>query len=117
MPYADANRQRAANAEAQRRRRARGAVRPSHRRLAALPPARGSPRSRAASQRALDALLAQLDALEADGEIGTCERARTVALVCSAITRAAESADMAARLADVEAVLRAREPEPGPDAA
>jgi hypothetical protein len=50
----------------------------------------------------------QIGEVLADGELGTAERARTAATLCSVALRAIEQADLAARVEALERALEAR---------
>ena len=101
MPYADQDRQRAAKAEHARRKRASG-----------MEPNRGTV-SKLVSQEiklrtaadVLAVIAGQVAAVLADGELGTAERARTIATLAGVSLRAIEAGDLAERLESVENIL------------
>jgi hypothetical protein len=110
VPYADRERQRAANAEHMRRARA-----------AAVEPTRGTLRpllSHETRVRTAADVLAVIEGQVAgvldDADLGTIERARTVATLAGVALRAIEANDLAERL---EAVERALGERPGPKTA
>src|SRR5437868_1809583 len=56
----------------------------------------------------LDLLAEQLEAVRADGEVGTVERARTVGYLATVALRAIEAGNVAARVEELERVLKLR---------
>ena len=94
----------AAQAEHARRKRAAG-VEPSRRTLGPL--LDGETRLRTAED-VLAVIEAQIEAVLADDELGTAERARTAATLCGIALRAIEQADLAARVEALERALEAR---------
>jgi hypothetical protein len=104
VPYKDLDRQRAAQAEHARRKRAAG-IEPCRRTLAPL--LDGDTRLRTA-QDVLAVIESQIEAVLADGDLGTAERARTAATLCGIALRAIEQADLAARVESLERALEAR---------
>jgi hypothetical protein len=104
MPYKDPQRQRAAKAESARRRRAVG-----------VEPMRGTRTPLVSSEvrlvtarDVLSAIECELGAVVGDGELGTAERARTVATLCGVALRAIEQAELAGRVEALERALEAR---------
>jgi hypothetical protein len=104
MPYANPDRQRAAKAESARRRRAQR-VEPSRGTLGRL--LDGATRLRTA-QDVLAVLESQIEAVLADEELGTAERARTAATLCGIALRAIEAGELASRLEALERALASR---------
>jgi hypothetical protein len=102
MPYKNPDRQRAAKSEHARRKRAGG-----------VGPKRGtlllSGDVRIATARdVLGVIEGQVAAVLDDGELGTAERARTIATLSGVALRAIEAADLAARVEALERALEAR---------
>ena len=104
MPYKNPDRQRAAQAEHARRERAAG-VEPSHRTLGPL--VSGEVRI-ATAKDVLAVIESQIVEVLADGELGTAERARTIATLAGVALRTIEQADLAARVEALERALEAR---------
>ena len=104
MPYKNRDRQRAAKAEHARRRRAAG-VEPGRGTLGPL--ITGELRFETAHD-VLAVLGQQIDAVLADAELGTAERARVVATLCGVALRAIETGQLAARLEALERALGGR---------
>jgi hypothetical protein len=102
MPYRDPDRQRAAQREHARRRRA---VEPDRRTLGPL--VDGDLRLQTASD-VLAVLAGQVEAVLADEELATTDRARTIATLAGVSLRAIEAADLAGRVEAIEAVLSER---------
>ena len=104
MPYANPDRQREANAEHMRRRRASG-VEPSRGTLAPLL----STDVRVETARDVLAVLeGQTRAGLADEALGTAETARVIATLAGVSLRAIEAADLASRVEAIEDVLNDR---------
>jgi hypothetical protein len=104
MPYKDKSRQRAAQAEHARRKRATS-VEPSRRTLGPLP----SGEARLATAKdVLVVIESQIEAVLDDEQLGTAERARTAGTLCGIALRAIEQADLAARVEALERALEAR---------
>jgi hypothetical protein len=101
MPYADPDRQRAAKAEHARRKRATH-VEPRH---GTLRPLLDEPTRLRTAEEVLVVIEGQVAALVEDEELGTAERARTVATLAGVALRAVEAANLAARIEAIEAVL------------
>jgi hypothetical protein len=104
MPYKNPDRQRAAKAEHARRKRAAG-----------VEPNRGTRRPllagelRLATARDVLALIeSQVNAVLADDELGTAERARLITTLAGVALRAIEAGDLAGRLEALERALGAR---------
>src|SRR5687768_2382900 len=106
MPYVDREKQRAANREHMRRRRASGT-----RSGTRAPLIDGELRIRKAAD-VLAVLEDQIDAVLDDGDMATAERARVVATLAGVALRAIEASDLAARVEAVEQVLSLREGRP-----
>jgi hypothetical protein len=104
MPYQDRDRQRAAQAEHARRKRATS-VEPSRRTLGPL--VSGEVRI-ATAKDVLAVIESQIVEVLADGELGTAERARTIATLAGVALRTIEQADLAARVEALERALEAR---------
>jgi hypothetical protein len=104
MPYRDPERQRAAKREHARRKRAAG-VEPK--RGTRTPLVSGEVRIETARD-VLGVIESQVAAVLGDEELGTAERARTVATLCGCALRAIEAADLAARVEALERALEAR---------
>jgi hypothetical protein len=101
MPYKDPQRQRAAKAEYARRKRAAG-VEP--RRGTHQPLLSGQVRL-ATARDILDLVESQVEAVLADDELRTAERARVIALLAGTALRAIEAGDLAGRLESLERAL------------
>jgi hypothetical protein len=101
MPYADPERQRAAKAEHARRSRS-GTPRGT------LGPLVSGDERLATARDVLTLIEGQLVAVLADPDLGTTERARTVATLCGLALRAIESGDLAGRLEALERHLSGR---------
>lgn len=97
MPYREKEKQRAAVREAQQRRRAGGGSKTARHTLPALQELRFE-----SARDVVAALKEQVNAVRLDAELGTAERARTVALLCSVLLRGFEQADIVARLEALE---------------
>jgi hypothetical protein len=102
MPYKNPDRQRAAKREHARRKRAGG-----------VEPKRGTPLLSgdvriATARDVLGVIEGQVAAVLDDGELGTAERARTIATLSGVALRAIEAADLAARVEALERALEAR---------
>ena len=102
MPYRDPDRQRAAQREHARRRRA---VEPDRRTLGPL--VDGDLRLLTASD-VLAVIEGQVAVVLADDQLGTAERARVIATLAGVSLRAIEAADLAGRVEAIEAVLSER---------
>jgi hypothetical protein len=103
MPYKNPDRQRAAKAESARRRRAVG-VEPK--RGTRTPLVSGEVRIETARD-VLGVIEGQVAAV-LDEELGTTERARTIATLAGVALRAIEQADLAARVESLERALEER---------
>jgi hypothetical protein len=104
MPYKDPDRQRVAKAEHARRRRA-ARVEPGRGTLGPL--ISGELRVQTAHD-VLGVLSEQIEAVLADAELGTGERARVVATLAGVALRAIETGQLAARLEALERALGGR---------
>jgi hypothetical protein len=104
VPYSDRDRQRAAQPEHARRKRATS-VEPSRRTTGPL--VSGEVRI-ATAKDVLNVIESQIAEVLADDNLGTAERARTIATLCGVALRAIEQADLAARVEALERALEAR---------
>jgi hypothetical protein len=104
MPYRNPDRQRAAKAEHARRRRAAG-VEPN--RGTRAPLLSGEVRL-ATARDALTLIESQVNAVLADDDLGTAERARLITTLAGVALRAIEAGDLAGRLEALERTLSTR---------
>ena len=104
MPYKNPDRQKAAKAESARRRRAVGV---ELKRGTRTPIVSSEVRLETARD-VLSAIERELEEVVGDSELGTAERARTVATLCGVALRAIEQAELAGRVEALERALEAR---------
>jgi hypothetical protein len=104
MPYKNPDRQRAAKAEHARRRRVAG-VEPTR---GTLRPLLSGEVRLATAHDALALIELQVNAVLADDELGTAERARLITTLAGVALRAIEAGDLAGRLDALERALGAR---------
>ena len=101
MPFSDPERRREYQRDRARLRRAGRADNPAK---VALP----DPIRVQTARDVLELLAEQINLLRADLSLGTVERARTLGALAGVALRAVETADLEARLAALEAVLKVR---------
>lgn len=105
MPYSDLQRQREAEAECKRRRRAAGDSGKPNR------PTRPLIDAATRLRTAADVLILiedQVNAVTGDQDLSTVERARTIGYLSGIALRAIEAADLASRVEAIESVLGGR---------
>jgi hypothetical protein len=108
MPYADKNRQRAAQRESARRRRLARAEPKGRTRTRTFGPLVSADVRLETARDVLATIEGQVAAVLGDEDMSTIERARVIATLARVVLRAIEAGDLAARIEALEGVLRSR---------